>query len=180
MPSILLEIVRISNSTFKYNYLKKEKLFVNFLFHFWNLHQILNILKKLMIVIANVFPKLHTVKIFVRPLCKKHCLGARFQHVKLTRILAKSPWKPFYRVFSSFWEKLIWKMSPLVLFKILGVFVNTLIADGKYPVQDCENLQLPIQKQLCGKPRTFSECFVPFQESTTNFKHFEGKHYCDR
>ena len=40
-------------------------------------------------------------------------------------------------------------MSPLVLGEMLVVFVNTLIADGKYPVQDCENLQLPIQMQLC-------------------------------
>ena len=33
------------------NSLKNLKLFPNFLFHFWNLHQILNILKKRMIVI---------------------------------------------------------------------------------------------------------------------------------
>ena len=36
-------------------------------------------------------------------------------------------------------------MSPLVLGEILGVFVNALEACGKCPVQDCENLQLPIQ-----------------------------------
>ena len=42
-------------------------------------------------------------------------------------------------------------MSPLVLGKILAVFVNTLTADGKYPVQGCENLQLPIQMQLSEK-----------------------------
>ena len=36
-------------------------------------------------------------------------------------------------------------MSPLVLSEILGVFVNTLIADDRYRVQDCENLPLPIQ-----------------------------------
>ena len=39
-------------------------------------------------------------------------------------------------------------MSPLVLGETLGVFVNTLTADEKYPVQECENLQLPIQLQL--------------------------------
>ena len=50
--------------------------------------------------------------------------------------------------FSTFSGKLIYKMSPLVLRKILGVFVNTLTADCKYPVQDCENLPLPIQMQL--------------------------------
>ena len=66
-------------------------------------------------------------------------------------------------------------MSPLVLGEILGVFVNTLTADGKYPVQGCENLQLPIQMQLSEKRKTFSEFFVPFLESTSNFKHFEKK-----
>ena len=39
-------------------------------------------------------------------------------------------------------------MSPLVLGEILGMFVNTLTVDGKYPLQGCENLQLPIQMQL--------------------------------
>ena len=36
--------------------------FFFFFFHFWNLYQILNILKQMMIVMANVFPKLETVK----------------------------------------------------------------------------------------------------------------------
>ena len=38
----------------------KEKTFCNFLLHFWNAYQILNILKEKMIVIANVFQKLQT------------------------------------------------------------------------------------------------------------------------
>ena len=42
-------------------------------------------------------------------------------------------------------------MVPLVLGEILGVFVNTLTADEKYRVQDCENIQLPIQMQLSKK-----------------------------
>ena len=58
--------------------------------------------------------------------------------------------------FLSFSVKLIWKMSPLVLDEMLGVFVNTLTADGKYPVQVCENLQVPIQMQLSEKRETFS------------------------
>ena len=32
--------------------------------------------------------------------------------------------------------------------EILGVVVNTLTADSKSPVRDCENLLLSIQKQL--------------------------------
>ena len=66
-------------------------------------------------------------------------------------------------------------MSPLMLGKILGVLVNTMTADGKYPIQDCENLQLPIEMQLSKKRKTLSQFFVPFLESTSNFKHFERK-----
>ena len=50
--------------------------------------------------------------------------------------------------FSSFSWKLVWKTSPLVLGEILGVFVNTLTAEGKYAVEDWENLQLSIQMQV--------------------------------
>ena len=39
---------------------QKRRTFLQFFFHFWNLHQMLNILKKMMIVIANLFPKLRT------------------------------------------------------------------------------------------------------------------------
>ena len=67
-------------------------------------------------------------------------------------------------------------MSPLVLGEILGVFVNTLTADAKYPVEDCENLQLPFQIQLCEKRKTFPQFFIPFLESTSNLQqHFERK-----
>ena len=36
---------------------------------------------------------------------------------------------------------------PIVLAEIFVVFVNTLTLDGMYLVQDCDNLQLPIQMQ---------------------------------
>ena len=62
--------------------------------------------------------------------------------------------------FFSFSGKLIWIISSLVLGEILGVFVNTFTADVKYPVQGCENLQVPIQMQLSEKGKTFSEFFV--------------------
>ena len=42
-----------------------------------------------------------------------------------------------------------WKISPLLDFEIIGVFLNTLTADAKYPakypVVICQNLQFPIQ-----------------------------------
>ena len=50
-------------------------------------------------------------------------------------------------------------MSPLVLGEVLVVFVNRLTADSKYPVQDCENLQLPIQTELSQKVKNFFSTF---------------------
>ena len=73
--------------------------------------------EKKMMVLANVFPKLQTVKNFVTSLCKKRRFGTRLdsRHVKVSRILTKSGWECFYHVFSSIWGKLIWGISPLVL-----------------------------------------------------------------
>ena len=67
-------------------------------------------------------------------------------------------------------------MSPAVLGEILGVFLNILTSNGKYTVQDVENLQLSIEIQLSEKRKTFSQFFVLFVESTSNFKYFEKKH----
>ena len=54
-------------------------------------------------------------------------------------------------------------------------FVNRLAADGKYLVQYCENLQLPIEMQLPEKQKTFSQFFVPFLEPPSNFEYFDKK-----
>ena len=76
-----------------------------------------------MIVIANIFPKLGTVKTFVRSLSKKRRFRTRFdsQHVKASHILAKSPSGRFFQVVSSFSGEMIWKMSPLALNEVLVV-----------------------------------------------------------
>ena len=118
-----------------------------------------------MMVIAILFPKVQIVKNFVRPLFKKGHFRTRFdsQNVKMFQILAKPPWEHFYHVFSSFCGKLILKMSPLVVDEILGGFVSTLTADGKYHVQDWENFPLPIQMQLSQKRKTFSEFYFRFR-----------------
>ena len=53
------------------------------------------------------------------------------------------------------------------------MLVNTLAADGKYPVLNRDNLTIPIQMQLSQKQKTFSQFFAAFLKSTLNFKHFE-------
>ena len=158
MPCIVFRTARICHSQFKCNYLKNEKDFLNFLFHFWKLRLILNILKEKMFVNTNVCPKLQTVKNLVRPLSKKRRFHSK--HVKASQILANSLCECFSHVFFSFSAKLLWKMCLVVLGEVLGVFVNTLTTNGKYPVQDCKNFQLPIQMQLSGKRNIFSEFFV--------------------
>ena len=57
--------------------------------------------------------------------------------------------------FKLFLGELIWKISPLVICKILGVFLNTLTSNDRYPVQDYENLRLQIQMQLSLKRKSF-------------------------
>ena len=130
-----------------------------------------------MIVIANVLPKLQTVNILVRPLSKKCRLGTLFysEHVKASLKPCEMSMRALHSCFSSFSGKLIWKIPPLVLCETLGLSVNTLTSDGKYPIQGSENLQLPIQMPISQKRKKISEFFIPFLDSTSNFEHFERK-----
>ena len=113
MTIILFRIVRIFSCLFKCNYLKNKELFLIFLLNLWNLHQILTIFEKKMIVIGNVFPKLQTVKDLVKPLSWKCRFRTSFdsEHVNGCQRLVKSAWEHFYRIFWSIWGKMIWKIS---------------------------------------------------------------------
>ena len=53
----------------------KPKTFCDFSSYFWNLHQILNILKKKIIVIATLLRNLKAVKNFVNGLSKKNTVS---------------------------------------------------------------------------------------------------------
>ena len=142
----------------------KTKKFLQFLFCFWNLHQILKILKEKMTVIANVFPKLQTVKDLVRPCSKKCRFRTPFdsQYVKASLERVKSASKNFYHIFSPVCEKLICKISPLVICEIIVWFRKTFTTNEKYLVRDCENLPSPIQMQLSQKRKTFLQFFFHF------------------
>ena len=165
--SILFNIARICNSQFKCNYMKNENVSLNFLFHFWNINQLLKILKK----------RWSSLQMYFRSYrLWKSLLDHSQKSVVSENALRFNMWKR-----PKYWRNLlesacmIWKMSPLVSSEILGVFVNTLTAEGKYPVQDWVNLPLLIQMQLSDNWKIFSEFFVPFLESTSNFKHFQKK-----
>ena len=150
MRIIPLGILGICSSLSKCNYLKNGKVFLNFLFHLWNVHQILKIFEKEMIVIANVFPKLKTAKDLVKKLSRKRCFRTSFDSEVIhgCQTLVKFALEHPHHIFWSLWEEMISKISALFKFEILGVFANTLTADDKYPIWDCENLQFPIQMQI--------------------------------
>ena len=63
----------------------------------------------------------------------------------------------------------------LVLWKILGLFVNTLTGDDKYCLLYRDNWKEPIQIILSEKQKTFFEYFSTFLKSTWNFEHFQQK-----
>ena len=93
----------------------KLKTFSNFFFcYFLNLHQILNILKKKMIVIATLFRKLQTVKDLVRPLFKKHRFRNSFdnQHIKESQTLVKFASEHFHHFFHHSGRPWFWKYLP--------------------------------------------------------------------
>ena len=102
------------------------------------------------------------MKILVRILSKKRCFrrGFHSEHVKASQLPAISPRERFYHVLLSFSGKLIWNMAALVFGEILGMFLDTLTSDGKYAVEGCANLQLPIQMQFFEKEKTFSQFFL--------------------
>ena len=63
----------------------------------------------------------------------------------------------------------------LVLWKILGLFVNTLSEDDKYCLLYNDNLLQRIQILLSQKQKTFSQFGSAFLKSTLNFEHFKKK-----
>ena len=86
---------------------KKHKCFSNFLLHFWNTNQNLNISEKKMTLIAYVFPKSQTPKHVVGQISKKPRFRTPFnsQHAKASQTLLKAARHHFYYIFPSLWGK---------------------------------------------------------------------------
>ena len=68
---------------------QKQKYFSYFIVDFWNEVQILNIFKKKMILIGQIFPKLRTSENMVKSISKKFRFKGSFgkQHGKLAQTL---------------------------------------------------------------------------------------------
>ena len=57
----------------------------------------------------------------------------------------------------------------------LGLLVNTLATDEKYPLLNRDNLTIPIQIHLSEKQITIPQFLVVFLKSILNLEHFEKK-----
>ena len=66
-------------------------------------------------------------------------------------------------------------MSLSLTWQLLGLLVNTLAADEKYPLLNRDNLAIPIQMQLSQKQKTFAQFLAEFFKFISNFKIFEMK-----
>ena len=89
--------------------------------------------------------------------------------------LLKSARHHYYPLFSSIPEKLSWKKSPSVWYKILSLFVNALTADDKYSGSNMQNLRQQFQTPLSHKQKTFSGFFIAFLKCALNLQYFEKK-----
>ena len=62
-----------------------------------------------------------------------------------------------------------------MIYKILGLFLNTLTVDDKNYLLNRDNLTQPIQLQFSQKQKTFSQFFSAFLKSILNYKHLPKK-----
>ena len=88
------------------------------------------------------------------------------QHAKWAEAVLKSASQHLYHIHWSLPSQLSWKKSLFLTCQILGLLVNTLAADEKYPVLNRDNLTIPIQMQLSQKQKTFSQFLGAFFQST--------------
>ena len=66
------------------------------------------------------------------------------------------------------------RMSPLVIYKTLRLFINILTADDKYSLLIRDNLAQPIQLQL-SKKESFTKLFLSLLKCRPNLERFEKK-----
>ena len=105
------------------------------------------------------------------------CFRTPFANKRIhgTQTLLEHALQRFYPNFPLLYEKVSWKISPLVRSQIMDMFGNRFTADRMYFPHRWEKLQQQVQKLLSHKRSIFSPILFAFLESTQNFTHFEQK-----
>ena len=102
---------------------EKENYSLILLLHFWNLDNILKLLKTNVTRIADLFPKLWTAKNLIRYMSKKPRFRTPFdsQHAEGSWTLLKSAAQYFYNISILLPKKWNWKMSHLVISEMFSL-----------------------------------------------------------
>ena len=164
MTSIPAAIWTIFCNNFKRYYLKNGRLFLDILLHFWNVHEIYNILKKTMSVLAWLFPKVLFPKEVATETSRRCCFRTPFgnQRVNGFQTPLKVATHHYYPLFPWISGKLSRKKAALFWSKNLRLFANTLTADDKYSCRNMQNFLQQLQTLLSQKRKTFSDILLHF------------------
>ena len=137
----------------------------------------MNIFRKKLTLIANVFPKVRTRKEALRSVSKKcrFTVPLEKQHGKGTQTHLKSSQRHLYHTYWSRRRILSLQKWRLVICKMLWLFVNTFTAHHKYSPLHRENFTQKGQMKLSPKRKTFSAFFSPHLKSRLNLEHFQKK-----
>ena len=113
---------------------------------------------------------------------RKSRFGGPFnkQHGKQAQTLLKSASHHLHHIDWSTPSELSWKKYLLLTYQILGLLVNTLAPDEKYPLLNRDNFTIPIQMELSQNQKNFSHFFPAFLKSRLNFKHLKIKYHPHR
>ena len=138
----------------------------------------MNIFSNKVTLIADIFPTLKTAKDVVRQMSKKFPFRRPFEkwHGKKPQTLLKSEGQHIYHIYWLLWRQLSFKKFLLVIWKILGLFVDTLIADNKFSLPSSGNLTQPIQMQLSKKQKNYFSIFFSIFGIYIKFWTFSKKH----
>ena len=98
------------------------------------------------------------------------------QQGKRAEALLKSASVHLYPIDWSLKSQLCWKKSLLLTCQVLGLLVNILAADEKYPFLKRDSLTLNFKMQFTQKQKTFSQFFPEFLKFRLNFEYFETKY----
>ena len=135
----------------------------------------MNIFKKMINLVADVFPKLRAPKIVLKQISKKFSFRGPFeqQNDKWDQTLLKSEPHHLYHISCSLWRQFRYRKFLLVICKVLKVFVIILARNDKYSPLNSDNLRQPINMQLSQKRKTISEFVSGFFKGRLNFEHFQ-------
>ena len=128
-----------------------------------------------MTLIAYLFLKLRPAKNVVRYMCKKARFRLSFlkEHCKLVSTLFKFEQQHMYHIYWSTGRQLSCKISLLVIWESLRLFLNTMSAVDKCSLTNRDNLMQPIHMQLSQNLKTFCGFFPAFSKCRLYFEYFQ-------